>query len=322
MAARAFGNRYIQRHLKPLPSFSPVLIRMSTRKISTLAVLVSLILVFGIMFNPRSAQAGLPGTTNCPTSPGGICQWTVSLDANNVCTVSSSSPTCTDTATQTSFSSTHSFLIGAVVNASGSVAPAAPTCGTQCISGLYGWQFEIVYDNTSFVPQADPIVGTASDFAAPTVIFGGQTPTGNPNWAGMRSTGAAFGSSIVLPVDSTHQKIRVFLSILAPNPAVHVFPQITATHSVTGNLLANVAFENLKVVTSAQFGVTGVKFVDLSGSTLLNSAGAPAVVKGSNVTETLTDAPPVASFTSTHLPNGDASCAAVTGASCSQFAYS
>src|SRR2546427_9481548 len=168
-----------------------------------LALALAWVAVSGTLFTAMPARAGLPGSSNCPSSTGGVCQWTVSLDANNVCTVNSATPTCTDTNVQTSAINMHSFLIGAVVNASGGVAPTAPTCGQQCISGLFGWQFEIIYDNTSFVPQADPILGSAADVAGPTVVFGGQTTTGNPNWNGMRNSGTAFGSSVILPVDAT-----------------------------------------------------------------------------------------------------------------------
>ncbi len=146
-----------------------------------LAALIAWITISGMLFAIIPARAGLPGSATCPSNPGGICQWTVNLDANSVCTVNSPTPTCTDTAVQTSATNIHSFLVGAIVNASGGVAPTAPTCGQQCIANLFGWQFEIVYDNTSFAPQADPISGTATDYAAPTVVYGGQTTAGNPN---------------------------------------------------------------------------------------------------------------------------------------------
>src|SRR2546427_1520756 len=273
-----------------------------------LAALIAWITISGTLFAIIPARAGLPGSATCSSNPGGICQWTVDLDANSVCNVNSLTPTCTDTAVQTSATNTHSFLVGTIVNASGGVAPAPAICGQQCITSLFGWQFEIVYDNTSFVPQADPILGTATDYAAPTVIFGGQTTSGNPNWNGMIVSGSAFGSFVILPVDATHQKIRVFFAVLAPNSAVSVFPQITSTHTVTGNLLANVAFETRRVVTNAQFSLTGVKFVNMAADTILTNCGLsscpPAVVAGSSITETVTNDPPVARFTATQIPNG------------------
>src|SRR5262249_1416908 len=144
--------------------------------------------------------------------------WTVSLDANSTSNV--------DANPQTTMSFAKTFNIGAIVNASG----ASGVCGAQCITGVFGWQFSIVYDNTSFVPQGDPAVpAAANDFAANTVTFGGQTAAGNPNWAGQISVSHAFGGFVILPVDATHQKIQVFFTILSPNPAVSISPAICTT---------------------------------------------------------------------------------------------
>src|SRR5206468_11310385 len=108
--------------------------------------------------------------------------WTVSLDANSTnntdACYGTSSP-CT--ATTGSFAKT--FYIGAIVNASG----VGGVCGAQCLQGVYGWQFSIVYDNTSFVPQADPVALAANDLPPSTVRLGAQATTGNPNWDALKT---------------------------------------------------------------------------------------------------------------------------------------
>src|SRR5437867_6712900 len=158
--------------------------------------------------------------------------WTVSLDANSTnntdACYGTSSP-CT--AITASFAKT--FYIGAIVNASG----VGGVCGATCIRGVYGWQFSIVYDNTSFVPQADPVALSANDLPPATVRLGAQGTIGNPNWDALK-TGGAFIGTVILPVDATHQKINVFFSLVAPQTAVNIFPAVSAT--IRGNLLASV----------------------------------------------------------------------------------
>src|SRR5262249_25039737 len=153
---------------------------------------------------------------------------------------------------QATASQAKTFNVGAVVNASGT-----GTCGTTCISGVFGWQFSIIYDNTSFVPQADP-TATAADGASPTVQFGAQTTTGNPHWDGLMSTSNAFAGSVINSVDATHKKIQVFYAINAPHAPVNIFPTLSAT--VKGNLLASISFEIIRIPSSpSSFNITELK---------------------------------------------------------------
>src|SRR5262249_50727198 len=108
---------------------------------------------------------------------------------------------------------------------------------------------------------------------------------------------------------------QVFFTTIAPNPAVNISP--TASATVKGNLLANVAFELLKPAASPSFQVDGQRtsFVDSSATVI------PGVVAGPPITESLTNKPPTASFIPTPLLPGDTSCVAVTGLVCDAFAY-
>src|SRR5947209_12005840 len=185
----------------------------------------TLLLAFTLLVMMGIATSVLPAHANTPPP------WTLSLDANSLSNV--------DAFPQASGTFGKTFFIGAVINASGSTAPTAPTCplppnppNPTCLQNVFGWQFSIVYDNTSFVPQGDP-TATAADAAGPTVNFGAQTTAGNPNWAGrLTGTPTAFGSSTILSVDATHQKIQVFYTLLAPPPpatptGVNIFPQLS-----------------------------------------------------------------------------------------------
>ncbi len=225
-------------------------------------------------------------------TPSAVPPWTVALDANSIGN--------TDVSVQATNSPAKSFRVGAIINASS----ATP------VSGVYGWQFGVTYDKTILVPQGDPVAGDASDGAQNTVFFGGQTGTGNPNWALMISGGRAFGSSSIVQVDATHEQIIVFFTIVAPNPAVTIGP------SVSGNLLANVAFEIVgEPVDPVVLSITDVQFADL------NALPIPNINAGPDITETISDIPPVANFTVTPLTRGDASCLPVTGSTCSLYAF-
>src|SRR6266849_976877 len=125
--------------------------------------------------------------------------WTVSLDADSIDNLDAN-PQGTNTVVKT-------FNVGAVVNAS----------STQPLNGVYGWQFSIVYDNTTVVPQGDPTPGAPNDGAQNTANFGAQTGSGNPNWAGMVSANHAFAIFNIGSMDATHKKITVLYTILAPN---------------------------------------------------------------------------------------------------------
>src|SRR5437867_1840592 len=65
--------------------------------------------------------------------------WTVSLVANSVSVTSAPKNGGAASATQSK-----AFRIGAVVNSTGT--NPGPTCGVNCLSGVFGWQFGIVYD--------------------------------------------------------------------------------------------------------------------------------------------------------------------------------
>src|SRR5712691_11008228 len=93
----------------------------------------------------------------------------VSLDA--------ASTSQTDTLRAATGSNAHGFRIGAIVtNAS----------GTNPISNVYGWQFQINYNASAFIPQGDPNPGGLyPDGASNTVLFGAQTAAGTANWAGL-----------------------------------------------------------------------------------------------------------------------------------------
>src|SRR3989441_6889872 len=82
------------------------------------------------------------------------------------------------------------------------------------------------------------------------------------------------------------------------------------------NLLGNVAFELVnKPSTLQSFTISDVIFVDRTGALISN------VVAGAGATETVSDSPPVASFTTTHLATGAPDCTPVTGAACTAYAF-
>src|SRR5712692_8934148 len=124
-----------------------------------------LLIVLAFLAITGTSLVVLPAHSNVPPP------WTLSLSANSRTTSDSQIfPTCTTGKT---------FFIGAIINASGGVSPATAVCGAQCLQNVFGWQFSIVYDNTSFVPQGDPLAGSATDPSGPTVNFGAQTTAGN-----------------------------------------------------------------------------------------------------------------------------------------------
>src|SRR2546428_1063927 len=82
------------------------------------------------------------------------------------------------------------------------------------------------------------------------------------------------------------------------------------------NLLGNVAFELVnKPSTLQSFTISDVIFVDRTGALISN------VIAGAGATETVSDSPPVASFTTTHLATGAPDCTPVTGAACTAYAF-
>src|SRR2546422_10347065 len=86
--------------------------------------------------------AGL-ATAVMPTHAATV--WAVNLDAQSLSNTDAN-PASTNTVAKT-------FNVGAIVNASGTTG----VCGTTCLQGVFGWQFSIVYDNTTVVPQGDPV---------------------------------------------------------------------------------------------------------------------------------------------------------------------
>src|SRR3989442_16007136 len=83
----------------------------------------------------------------------------VNLDANSL--------SQTDVVVSTTATQIHGFRIGAVIAANSTIP----------ISNVYGWQFQLNYNASAFVPQGDPIVANPAypDGAANTVLYGAQT---------------------------------------------------------------------------------------------------------------------------------------------------
>ncbi len=203
----------------------------------------------------------------------------------------------TDSVVNNSASQAKSFRVGAIVNAS----------STNSISNVFGWQFEIDYNATAFIPQGDPSAASLyPDGAANTALFGAQI--GSTNWQGLINGGKAFGSFTNSVAGSTGQ-LQVFLAILAPNPPVTISAK---------TLLANVQFELLtKPSPAAQsFTITNVIFADQNSNPILSATS------GAGANETITNSPPTASFTVTALLKDDPACIPVTGSNCSPYAFS
>lgn len=201
---------------------------MKARKILTLTVLIILTVSYAHLFiHPVSAAP----------------VYTISLDAN--------STSQTDTIVQTSFTTAKTFRVGAVINA---------TAGNP-LPGVFGWQFQINYDPSILIPQADPATGSLTDAAVNTVLLGGQA--GCCNWAGAVSGGTAFVTQSITP------------------GAVIVGFTFTTGSGVTINartLLANVAFELLKKPTSpTSLTISKLVFVDSGAATIPNIIPAPLV---------------------------------------------
>ena len=226
----------------------------------------------------------------------------VNLDANSTgqtdvatqpsCPSALPSPGCTAQA--------KSFRIGAVLNASTTVP--VPT-------SVFGWQFQINYNASAFVPQDDPSgSSTYPDGALSTALFGSQITAGTVNWAAKITASQAFGSSqITHNVGPSEDGITVFFTIISPNPAVTISAK---------TLLGSVSFELLNKPTTPQtFTVTNVLFSDAASNPVLN------VTSGAGVSETISNAPPIARFTVTSLPQGDSSCTPFTSSPCTAFAF-
>jgi len=225
----------------------------------------------------------------------------VNLDANSI--------NQTDLLLQTTFSPTHGFRVGALVNASS----ANPLLNVQ------GFQFTVHYNATAFAPQGDPnaaaVPGNTAalyvDGATNTVLFGANPNIVNnagvvENWNGLLTAGAAF-RVITVAVTGSAGALTVAYSILGTGTQVRI---------AGPNLLANVAFELInKPSTLQSFTISDVIFVDNTGALI------PSVSAGAGATETVGDIPPVARFTTTHLATGSAACTPVTGVACTDYAF-
>src|SRR2546427_2861138 len=225
----------------------------------------------------------------------------VNLDANSI--------SQTDFTIATTAAQTHGFRVGAVLN----TTAAIPLLNVQ------GWQFTIHYNATAFAPQGDPsaqaVPGNPGvlyvDGATNTVLFGANANLKNSagvteNWNGLLTAGAAF-RVVTSSVSGSAGALTVAYSILGTGTQVNV----TAV-----NLLGNVAFELVnKPSTLQSFTISDVIFVDRTGALISN------VIAGAGATETVSDSPPVASFTTTHLATGAPDCTPVTGAAGAAYAF-
>ncbi len=206
--------------------------------------------------------------------------YVVDLDAN--------STSSTDILIQPSATDVKSFRIGAIINAS-AIAPLA---------NVQGWEFFINYNASAFIPQGDPnpaafpgnFFGLYPDGASNTVLFGGQITTGTVNWAGKLTAGTAF-SVVTITTSGQMGHIDIAYTILG------VLGVNTAVTIAAANLLANVNFELLnKPSTPQAFTITNLIFVD-------NTAHPISFVSaGTGATETVTNDPPHATFSSTPAP--------------------
>src|SRR5438046_811540 len=220
---------------------------------------------------------------------------TLNLDASSL---SAGDSTITASGTQA-----HGFRVGAVLTNASFTGNALT---------VYGWQFQITYNATAFVPQGDPNTlatpgnpsGLYTDSSTNTVLYGATTsPTTCPSWNSRLTAGTAFGTNSIATSGSVGQ-IQVAFTMLGTNPA----PVVSAASCI----FANVQFEIINPVTTPQtFTISNVVFVDNTGANI------PGVVPGAPVTETITDVPPIARVVATGLPSGSSACVPVTGAVCS-----
>ncbi len=177
--------------------------------------------------------------------------WTVSIDAD------STGPTDANVQSGHSVLGLTTITVGAVVNAS----------AAQPINNVRGWQFAIIYENTSLT------LGQ--------VQYGAQSGVGNPNWASLVGT-TGFGVHNIVPVDVTacgcdpvtHAEVLVGFA-LTSSP-VSIGPALSPT--VQGNLLATVSFTVTNPsLAGAKFTPTSVLFADDNSNPLPNIYPGPAI---------------------------------------------
>src|SRR2546425_4211790 len=150
----------------------------------------------------------------------------VNLDASSI--------SLTDFLVAPSATDVKTFRVGAVIN----------TTSANPLLNVLGWQFEIDYNATAFVPQADPNpIGLYPDGADNTVLFGANPNIVNnagviENWNALLAAGGAFRVITVTPPGppGTPGAITVAYSILGSGSRVKINGP---------NLLANVAVERI-----------------------------------------------------------------------------
>ncbi len=198
------------------------------------------------------------GMISVPSIHASSPSWTVSLDAN------STGPTDANVQSSHSIIGQTNVTVGAVVNAS----------AAHPINNVRGWQFGIIYENTSLTPWL--------------VQYGAQSGAGNPNWALLvASGGSAFASHSVIGVNATicgcdpatHAELIVYFTLTGASSTVHIGPVVSPT--VKGNLLASVSFNvtNPSIV-GARFTPTDIIFVDGNINPI------PNILAGPSITET------------------------------------
>ncbi|TMI62173.1 hypothetical protein E6H16_06395, partial [Candidatus Bathyarchaeota archaeon] len=192
---------------------------------------------------------------------------------------------------------------------------------------VFGWQLSISYDPTVLIPQMDPCLAasalgcaaasTSLDAAGSTVILGGtstncplyqRTPTLEPT-GGCNFAAAISANTGSIAISASTGKLLIGFTYLAPHNGTFINQAV---------LLGNVAFELLKSgSTSISMTAADLKFVDINANVI------PEYGLGVQSTDTITvtNPPPIASFTSTQLPSGDPSCAPITGSNCSNIAF-
>src|SRR5437867_4029861 len=234
-----------------------------------------LILVLSVLATPFAHNQKTPSApVAAPLAPTGPV-YQVSLDANSL--------SQTDVTVATNATQVMSFRIGAVINSS----------TTNPLTGVYGWQFGIIYNSSAFFPLGDPSPTPGyPDGAGNTALFGAQTTTGTVNWAGKIAGSQAFGSYALIPCNNPpcrYQEIQVFMTLLAPNPAVTISAK---------TLLANVNFELINKPGGPQyFNITDVKFATSDGTAIVGPTAGPSIIEGIN------NAPPIAHFNVSPAPN-------------------
>ena len=181
--------------------------------------------------------------------------WAVSIDAD------STGPTDADVQPSHNVLGLTTITIGAVLNAS----------AAQPINNVRGWQFAIIYENTSLTPGQ--------------IQYGAQSGSGNPNWAGLVAAGSGFGSHSITHVNATscscdpttHAELIVYFTVLGTTSPVNIGPAVSPT--VQGNLLASISFTvtNPSIV-GAKFTPTDIIFVDGNFNNVPNINPGPTII--------------------------------------------